>query len=394
MLLGSLISLKVIRSSTLTPVSLAILESVSPLLTSLITSPPSALAVRSEREKFRYAEGGEVIREVKGGDTLSKIAKETGVSVEDLITFNDIKDPNNIQVGQPLRLKREEGRLSAIRKEAIRQTKKTFDSFEQSISNAIPTNARAFGKFLLGNIFGSESRGEDIDVGSLGEEQQKVLKQAMINAEKKGRAYVTYDDYPTMADGQAVNDFYNQKRKDTDLIDLAKASFTDPVFEMFTSLGAFNFTKDSKGNFEVLPDKYDFDKSKSTAEDRAKPKDDYSRLTYLGQDISENKDAYGFNFKGRINVAKGGKIDKKKMACNRPKRTASHPKKSHVVKACEGGKEKIIRFGEQGAKTAGKPKAGESARMKAKRKSFKARHRRNIKRGKMSAAYWADKVKW
>ena len=96
----------------------------------------------------------------------------------------------------------------------------------------------------------------------------------------------------------------------------------------------------------------------------------------------------------RFAVAKGGKIDKKSMACNKPRRTPSHPKKSHVVKACEGGKEKIIRFGEQGAKTAGKPKAGESARMKAKRKSFKARHRRNIKRGKMSAAYWADKVKW
>ena len=96
----------------------------------------------------------------------------------------------------------------------------------------------------------------------------------------------------------------------------------------------------------------------------------------------------------RYAVAKGGKIDKKSMACNKPRRTPSHPKKSHVVKACEGGKEKIIRFGEQGAKTAGKPKAGESARMKAKRKSFKARHRKNIKRGKMSAAYWADKVKW
>jgi len=96
----------------------------------------------------------------------------------------------------------------------------------------------------------------------------------------------------------------------------------------------------------------------------------------------------------RLAKAKGGKIDKKSMACNSPRRTPSHPKKSHVVKACEGGKEKIIRFGEQGAKTAGKPKAGESERMKAKRKSFKARHRRNIKRGKMSAAYWADKVKW
>ena len=82
------------------------------------------------------------------------------------------------------------------------------------------------------------------------------------------------------------------------------------------------------------------------------------------------------------------------MKCNAPRRTPSHPTKSHVVKACQGGKEKIIRFGEQGASTAGKPKKGESAKMKAKRKSFKARHRRNIKRGKFSAAFWADKVKW
>jgi hypothetical protein len=65
-----------------------------------------------------------------------------------------------------------------------------------------------------------------------------------------------------------------------------------------------------------------------------------------------------------------------------------------VVKACSGGEEKVIRFGEKGAKTAGKPKAGESDRMKAKRKSFKARHAKNIAKGKMSAAYWADKVKW
>jgi hypothetical protein len=54
----------------------------------------------------------------------------------------------------------------------------------------------------------------------------------------------------------------------------------------------------------------------------------------------------------------------------------------------------MIRFGEQGASTAGKPKEGESDKMKAKRKSFKARHGKNIKKGKLSAAYWADKVKW
>jgi hypothetical protein len=88
------------------------------------------------------------------------------------------------------------------------------------------------------------------------------------------------------------------------------------------------------------------------------------------------------------------RVDKDKMKCNKPKRTPKHPTKSHVVKACEDGKEKIIRFGEQGAKTAGKPKAGESEAMKKKRASFKARHRKNIAKGKMSAAYWADKVKW
>ena len=87
-------------------------------------------------------------------------------------------------------------------------------------------------------------------------------------------------------------------------------------------------------------------------------------------------------------------MKKSEMDCNSPKRTPDHPKKSHIVKACFDGKEKVIRFGEQGAKTAGKPKAGESARMKAKRKSFKARHGKNIAKGKMSAAYWADKVKW
>ena len=79
---------------------------------------------------------------------------------------------------------------------------------------------------------------------------------------------------------------------------------------------------------------------------------------------------------------------------NKPKRTPGHKTKSHIVVAKEGDKIKTIRFGQQGAKTAGKPKAGESRRIKMKRKSFKARHRKNIKKGKMSAAFWANKVKW
>ena len=101
---------------------------------------------------------------------------------------------------------------------------------------------------------------------------------------------------------------------------------------------------------------------------------------------------------------------------NKPKRTPDHPTKSHIVvaksggqvktirfgeqgakvagKPKPGGQVKTIRFGEQGAKVAGKPKPGESDRMKAKRASFKARHAKNIAKGPMSAAYWANKVKW
>tara|TARA_R110000824_G_scaffold297669_1_gene485883 strand:+ start:152 stop:421 length:270 start_codon:yes stop_codon:yes gene_type:complete len=85
-------------------------------------------------------------------------------------------------------------------------------------------------------------------------------------------------------------------------------------------------------------------------------------------------------------------LDKSKMKCNKPKRTSGHATKSHVVKACSNGKEKIIRFGQQGVSGAGK--SPKSAKDKARKKSFKARHAKNIAKGKMSAAYWADKVKW
>ena len=79
------------------------------------------------------------------------------------------------------------------------------------------------------------------------------------------------------------------------------------------------------------------------------------------------------------------KLDKSKLKCNKPRKTPGHKTKSHVVKACEGGKEKIIRFGQQGVRTNQTP---------AQRRAFKARHAKNIARGKMSGAYWANKVKW
>ena len=78
---------------------------------------------------------------------------------------------------------------------------------------------------------------------------------------------------------------------------------------------------------------------------------------------------------------------------NKPKRTPGHKTKSHVVVAKEKGKVKVIRFGQQGADTK-PPRKNETEADKAKRRSFKARHAKNIAKGKMSAAYWADKVKW
>lgn len=80
------------------------------------------------------------------------------------------------------------------------------------------------------------------------------------------------------------------------------------------------------------------------------------------------------------------KVDKSKMACNKPRSTPDHPKKSHIVKACTDGQEKIIRFGQQGVK--GSPEGS------TRNEAFKARHAKNIAKGKLSAAYWANKTKW
>jgi hypothetical protein len=85
--------------------------------------------------------------------------------------------------------------------------------------------------------------------------------------------------------------------------------------------------------------------------------------------------------------------DKESMPCNKPK-LKRHGDKKAVVKACFGGKEKLIRFGDANMTTAGKPKEGESDKQKARRASFKARHGKNIARGPSSAAYWANKFLW
>lgn len=78
---------------------------------------------------------------------------------------------------------------------------------------------------------------------------------------------------------------------------------------------------------------------------------------------------------------------------NKPKRTPKHPTKSHAVLAKDGETVKLIRFGQQGV-SGSPPRTGETAAAKARRASFKARHAENIAKGKLSAAWWADKVKW
>jgi hypothetical protein len=86
-------------------------------------------------------------------------------------------------------------------------------------------------------------------------------------------------------------------------------------------------------------------------------------------------------------------LKKELMKCNSAKSTPSHPTKSHVVKACANGVEKIIRFGQQGVKGSPK-KEGESAAYASRRNRFKSRHAKNIAKGKMSAAYWSNVTKW
>lgn len=77
---------------------------------------------------------------------------------------------------------------------------------------------------------------------------------------------------------------------------------------------------------------------------------------------------------------------------NKPKRTPDHKTKSHVVLASENGKTKLIRFGQQGVSGAGKNPTTEKE--KARKKSFKARHKKGIEKGKMSGSYWSNKIKW
>ena len=394
------------------------------------------------------AEGGVIQHLIRKGDTLSKISKDTGVSVADLVRLNNIKNPNLIRAGDKLILgtapenvsdkapaapKREEppkvAPRSGIRRASVRrsvagpqdapaESRSLLSRLGQSFSDAknalitetIPINIRAF----VSDLTGDDSKITERDLSA---KEQEALKRIALQTQAKDKSVIEYADYQTDANNKTQ---YVDVSPSSSNIDVVGKTATSPEYALKTTLGQAKITTDDEGN-TIIIDRYNFNDAK----------DDFKFDEFMDSVVNAGFSGYAqarnlaryfgsgqgegaeveinlgkLNPKevgtvamltanqGRTQSAKGGKIDKKKMDCNKPKRTPNHPKKSHVVKACKDGKEKIIRFGEQGAKTAGKPKAGESKRMKAKRKSFKARHGKNIKKGNMSAAYWADKVKW
>lgn len=379
-------------------------------------------------------------RVIQRGDTLEKISRETGVSINDLVKLNNIKNPDRIFAGdtlvlgseaqaQPARrevqkpVQKEEPERAGIRAVAARRTRATptesdnlMSRISQSISDAkdaliaeaVPINIRAF----VGDLVGDDST---ITEKNLSTKEREALRRIALQNQARDKAVIEYADYRTDANNR--NQYVDVSPSSSN-IDVVGKTATSPEYALKTTLGQASITTDDDGN-TIIRDRYNFNDAKDNFRFDEFMNDvvraglsGYAQARnlarYFGSGQGEgaeveinlgklNPEEFGtvaMLSQGRTRSAKGGKVDKKKMKCNKPKRTPNHPKKSHVVKACKDGKEKIIRFGEQGAKTAGKPKAGESKRMKAKRKSFKARHRKNIKRGNMSAAYWADKVKW
>lgn len=166
--------------------------------------------------------------------------------------------------------------------------------------------------------------------------------------------------------------------------------YDDEVRSIAKSMGKDYDSLSREERFKLVTDYRD----KETAAEKAKI-DEYNK--WVDQQVQSGQAT--FKKGGSVKLKKKSKKDSRLVnnnleGYNKPKRTPNHPTKSHVVLAKVGDVVKLIRFGEQGAKTAGKPKKGESIKMKKKRASFKARHAKNIKKGKLSAAYWADKVKW
>ena len=220
----------------------------------------------------------------KLGDALTKTGEGFSKSKRDLV--NDIK--KFFTIGN-----KEKSLLTP--ESELRDSTTTA----QDLKNILPQNALSFARFTIGNKLGFKGTGSPVDVAKFKDSQKETLRTAIKKAMSEGRTTVRYTDYPAMSSGERPENFYKGARQERDILALIQESFSDPSFEMFTTLGAFSFEPLENNKFRIKPDKYDFDKGKSATVDRTKPMDMYSRLVYKGQDISE-EGTYNFFIQGVI----------------------------------------------------------------------------------------------
>jgi hypothetical protein len=173
----------------------------------------------------------------------------------------------------------------------------------------LPANLVAYGRFMLGNkitdMLGVDVASQtDMNLSLLDENAKDVLREAVANARKAGRNYVEYKDYPVMASGERPENFYKGMREKRGDLDLVFESMTDPVLEMFTSVGGFVFEDSPDGGFIIPNDPYDFDRAKSPKSRKAK--DDYSKAVYGAQDLPQT---YRFSLSGTIPPKGGNQFD-------------------------------------------------------------------------------------
>jgi hypothetical protein len=155
----------------------------------------------------------------------------------------------------------------------------------------LPTNAKQMFRYGAGNLVGMEGKGAPVDVSSFPPEVHDVLRFAIDNAQKAGRTQVMYGDYPPLADGSSAADYVKGIREDSDYADMAFRSFTDPVFEAVTTLGAFGARPDGQGGW-AINDTFDFTETEGVGKEDA-----YSdvRKRLGGEDQK-----YNFDFTGSI----------------------------------------------------------------------------------------------
>lgn len=164
----------------------------------------------------------------------------------------------------------------------------------------LPENAYQYARFRVGNAvtntLGIPFAAGDTNIALLADDKLDVLRSAVAKARADGRSFVSYEDYPTMKDGTRPENFYKGERLDQDYLDLYTTSATDPVFEMFTLVGAFNFKDTADGGFSIK-DAYNFNKAKSLESARANPKDAHAELTFAAQDVDQT---FTFNIAGTV----------------------------------------------------------------------------------------------